>query len=150
MNKMRYVLFVIICALVGISAFGKIAKQRIGFLKEHLVYPKYENGDAVYVWLQTMVDKPIGYMPGIEIKKYTVVDIALTNGGVYKHDYSLSLSCLQENADKGLYLLQYKYQLLSCDVKQIVGNIYPVLIAENRVFLDYNSCLEAAKNNKEE
>lgn len=150
MNKMRYVLFVIICALVGISAFGKIAKQRIGFLKEHLVYPKYENGDTVYVWLQTMVDKPIGYMPGIEIKKYTVVDIALTNGGVYKHDYSLSLSCLLENADKGLYLLQYKYQLLPCAVKQIVGNIYPILIAENRVLLDYNSCQEAAKNNKEE
>lgn len=92
-------------------------------------------------------------MPGIEIKKNTIVDIALTNGGVYKHDYTLSLSYLQENADKeleGLYLLQYKYQLLPCDVKQIVGNIYPVLIAEDRVFLDYNSCQEAARNYKEE
>ena len=92
-------------------------------------------------------------MPGIEIKKYTIVDIALTNGGVYKHDYTLSLSCLQENADKeleGLYLLQYKYQLLPCDVKQIVGNIYPVLIVEDKVFLDYNSCQGAARNYKEE
>lgn len=153
MNKMRHVLFIIICALVGISAFGQTAKQRIDFLKEHLVYPKYEIGDTVYVWLHTMDDKPIGYMPDIEIKKYTIVDIALTNGGAYKHDYTLSLSYLQENADKeleGLYLLQYKYQLLPCDVKQIVGNIYPVLIAEDRVFLDYNSCQEAARNYKEE
>lgn len=61
MNKMRHVLFIIICALVGISAFGQTAKQRIDFLKEHLVYPKYEIGDTVYVWLQTMDDKPIGY-----------------------------------------------------------------------------------------
>lgn len=92
-------------------------------------------------------------MPDIEIKKYTIVYKALTNGGVYKHDYTLSLSYLQENADKeleGLYLLQYKYQLLPCDVKQIVGNIYPVLIAEDRVYLDYNSCQEAARNYKEE
>lgn len=115
MNKMRHVLFIIICALVGISAFGQTAKQRIDFLKEHLIYPKYEIGDTVYVWLQTMDDKPIGYMPDIEIKKYTIVDIALTNGGAYKHDYTLSLSYLQENADKeleGLYLLQYR--LFNC------------------------------------
>lgn len=146
---MKQILLGIICALVGVSAFGQTAKQRIDYLKEHLGYPKYEIGDTVYVWLQTMEDKPVAYIPGIEIKKYKIVDIALTNGDVYKHDYTLSLSYLQENADKeleGLYLLQYKYQLLPCDVKQIVGNIYPVLIAEDRVFLDYNSCLEAARN----
>lgn len=146
---MKQILLGIICALVGVSAFGQTAKKRIDYLKEHLGYPKYEIGDTVYVWLQTMEDKPVGYIPGIEIKKYKIVDIALTNGDVYKHDYTLSLSYLQENADKeleGLYLLQYKYQLLPCDVKQIVGNIYPVLIAEDRVFLDYNSCLEAARN----
>ncbi len=153
MNKMKHILLVIICALVGVSAFGQTAKQKIDYLKEHLVYPKYEIGDTVYVWLQTMDDKPVNYMPGVEIKKYKIVDIALTNGGVYRHDNTLSLSYLQENTDKeleGLYLLQYKYQLLPCDVKQIVGNIYPVLIAEDRVFLDYNSCLEAARNYKEE
>lgn len=150
---MKQILLAIICALVGVSAFGQTAKQRIDYLKENLVYPKYEIGDTVYVWLQTVDDKPVNYMPGVEIKKYKIVDIALTNGGVYKHDNTLSLSYLQENTDKeleGLYLLRYKYQLLPCDVKQIVGNIYPVLIAEDRVFLDYNSCLEAARNYKEE
>ena len=153
MNKMRHILFVIICALVGVSAFGQTVKQRIDYLKEHLVYPRYEIGDTVYVWLQTTDDKPVGNMPSIEIKKYTIIDIALTNGGVYKHNNTLSLSYLQENADKeleGLYFLQYKYQLLPCDVKQIVGNIYPVLIAEDRLFTNYDSCQTAAKNHKED
>ena len=152
-NRMKHILLGLICVLASVSAFGQTSKQRIDYLKGHLVYPKYEIGDTVYVWLQTMDDKPVGYMQGIEIKKYTIMDIALTNGGVYKHANTLSLSYLQENTDKELeevYHLQYKYQLLPCDVKQIVGNTYPTLILENRVFPDYNSCLKAAQSYKED
>ncbi len=148
---MKHIFLILICAFASISAFGQTSKQRIDYLKEHLVYPKYEIGDTVYIWLQTMDDKPIGYIPGIEIKKYTIIDIALANGGVYKHNNTLSLSYLLENGDKeqeGLYLLQYKYQLLPCDVKQIAGNIHPVLIAEDNVFPNYNSCLKSAQNKK--
>lgn len=150
---MKQILLVLFLVLASIPAFGQTSKQKIDYLKEHLAYPKYEIGDTVYVWLQTMTDKPTGYLPGIEIKQYTITDIALTNGGVVKHQNTLSLSYMEENADKeldDLYRLKYVYQLLATDVKQIVGNIYPVLIREDRVFPDYDSCLESAKNYKED
>lgn len=145
-------IIILLCLIVSMTTVqAQDSKKRIDYLKEHIPYPKYNMGDTVYVWLQTCPDMPDHYQPGIEIKSYKIIDIALTNTGVYKHNDTFSLSYCEENKDEeyaSLYKIEFKYQLRPCDAEPKMKNVYPVLQKEDRLFATYEECL--ADSQKEE
>ena len=142
-------IILLLCLTMFITSIqAQDSKKRIDYLKQHISYPKYNMGDTVYVWFQTYPDKPDKYQPGIKIKAYKIIDIAITNAGVYKHNDTFSLSYCEENNDEeyaSLYKIDFKYQLRPCDAEPKMKNVYPVLQKEDRLFATYEECLADSK-----
>ena len=147
----RYCLLILAFTTINIVSFGQTSKEAIDYLRTHLTYPKYNIGDTVYVWYQTDINQPVDYQPGIVIRKCTIVDIALVNGGVFKHEETFSLLFCEDNKDpdlKSLYDVSFDYQLLPCDVEDRMGNVLQNLRPENSLFNTYNECLIDSKRKR--
>jgi len=144
-------LFLLLFPLASFAQKGSSEKY-IDYLKAHLTYPKYDKGDTVYVWFQTRYDKPINYQPGIIIHKCTIIDIFLTNAGDAEFKNGFSLSYCEPCTDKELeflYKIDYAYQLLPVNVKQILGNSLKILVSEDRLFRTYKACKVDSERYKE-
>lgn len=140
----NYVLLIFAIVAVNLVSYGQSSKEAIDYLKTHLTYPKYNKGDTVYIWYQSDEAQSIDYQNGVIIRKCTIVDIALVNGGLYKHDDTFSLLYCKDNKDpesEMLYNISFNYQLLPCDVPQRMGNLIENLRSEESLFKTYNECL---------
>lgn len=144
MKRVLILAFFLTCCFPLYSQSRVKSRDLIDYLKNNLSYPKYNVGDTVFIWYQAYEDQPANYQPGVVVRKCVIGDIVMCNGGAIGHSNTFSLMYCVPNPHGDSYNILYKtsfeYQVLPCDVKQIVGNYFPVLRSEDSLFETYEEC----------